>query len=108
MPATLLPPGPRKLLTGNLADTSPEYLAFFTRCAREFGDIATFRIGPRRIVLLSQPQLIEEVLVTNAKSFTKHFGAACSRLPLGNGLELYQRRSVLAPATATDSTVLQP
>jgi cytochrome P450 len=87
MPATLLPPGPKgKFLTGNLADMRQDTLAFFTRCAREFGDIASFRIGPRRICLVSQPQLIEEILVTNAKSFTKHFGARMLKTTLGNGL----------------------
>jgi cytochrome P450 len=87
MPVSLLPPGPKgKLLTGNLGDMRQSALAFFARCAREFGDVATFRLGLRRIFLVSQPRLIEEVLVTNAKNFTKHFGARLLRSTLGNGL----------------------
>jgi cytochrome P450 len=61
-------------------------LGFFARCAREYGDVATIRIGLKRIFLVSQPRLIEEILVSNAKNFTKHFGIRMLRGTLGNGL----------------------
>jgi cytochrome P450 len=87
MSATLLPPGPAgRFLTGNLGEMRQDTLAFFTRCAREFGDVATFRVGPRRVFLVSDPELTEEILVTKAKGFTKHVGARLLRTTLGNGL----------------------
>ncbi len=87
MPATLLPPGPKgKLLTGNIGDMRREALDFFLRCAREYGDVAAIRLGLTRIFLVSHPRLIEEVLVTNARNFTKHFGIRILRARLGNGL----------------------
>lgn len=46
-------------------------LTFLTRCAREQGDIVLFSLGPARVVLLSHPDLIEEVLITKSGSFRK-------------------------------------
>src|SRR5262245_50854612 len=87
MPAALVPPGPKgKFLIGNIGDMRKDTLGFFARCAREYGDVASFRIGSRRVLLVSNPTLIEEVLVTNAKNFTKHFGIRLLRRTLGNGL----------------------
>jgi cytochrome P450 len=87
MPATLLPPGPKgKLLTGNLAELRQDTLAVFTRCAREFGDVATIRFGITRALVLNHPRLIEEVLITNARNFRKHFGVRLLRASFGNGL----------------------
>jgi cytochrome P450 len=87
MSATLVPPSPKgHFLLGNIGELRQDTLAFFTRTARELGDVASFRAGLRRIVLVSQPRLIEEILVTNAKSFTKHLGARMLRSTLGNGL----------------------
>ena len=63
----VLPPGPKgHFLSGHLADLRRDALAFYTRCAREYGDIASLRFGPARIYVLSHPDLIEEVLVTRA------------------------------------------
>jgi cytochrome P450 len=88
MPNVLMPPGPKpRAFTGNLIDMRKDALAMFTRCAREFGDVASIRIGPKRLVfILSNPRLIEEVLVTNARNFTKSRGARLLRTSLGNGL----------------------
>jgi cytochrome P450 len=87
MPATRVPPSSKgHFVFGNLGDLRQDALAFFTRTAREFGDVASFRVGPRRSVLVSHPALIEEILVTNARSFTKHSGARMLKTTLGNGL----------------------
>src|SRR5439155_9253883 len=45
-----------------------------------------FRMGPRRIYLVNHPDLIEQVLVTDAKHYVKHFGARLYKPVLGNGL----------------------
>ena len=87
MATTLAPPGPKAhFLVGNLPELRRGRLDFYTRCAREYGDIAAFRFGPRRAVLLSHPDYIEQVLVTANRRFIKHFALRRSRLLLGNGL----------------------
>ena len=82
-------PGPKgSFLTGNLKEFKADSLALFERCRYEFGVVASFRLGPRRLILVSEPDLIEEVLVTQNKSFRKHFAARLLRPVLGNGLLL--------------------
>jgi cytochrome P450 len=74
------------LLTGNLAELRRDTLEVFTRCAREYGDIACLRFGLTRAFVLSHPRLIEDVLVTKARNFQKHFGVRLLRASFGNGL----------------------
>lgn len=96
------PPGPKpKPLVGNLVEFRRDKLAFFTRMAREFGDVAGFRIGPRPVALLSDPEMIEQVLATQQKNFVKHFVLNLLRPVLGQGLItsegdlwLHQRRMI--------------
>ena len=45
-----------------------------------------FRFGPRRVFLASHPDLVEQVLVTDARHYIKHFGARNYKPVLGNGL----------------------
>jgi cytochrome P450 len=61
-------------------------LDFFLDVARTHGDLASLRFGPRRIFLASHPDLIEQVLVTDARHYLKHFGARMYKPVLGNGL----------------------
>jgi cytochrome P450 len=85
--ATAAIPGPKgHLLAGNLPELRRDPLGMYTRCAREFGDCATLRFGLLRVYLLSHPALIEEVLVNQARNFTKHFGLRMNRRLLGDGL----------------------
>jgi cytochrome P450 len=87
MSSRLYPPGPPgHFLTGNLPELRRDSLAMYTRCAREFGDCASIRFGPRRIFVLSHPDLIDQVLVTGAANFTKHWGLRSGKRVLGNGL----------------------
>ena len=87
MPTSTLPPGPKgTLIAGNLRDFAAHRLDFFVKVAREYGDLASFRFGPRRVFLASHPDLIEQVLVTDAKHYVKHFGARNYKPVLGNGL----------------------
>jgi cytochrome P450 len=83
----VMPPGPKgRFLSGHLADLRRDALAFYTRCAREYGDVVSVRIGWKRAYLVNHPDLIEQVLVTDARNFTKHFGLRMNGLLLGNGL----------------------
>ena len=87
MPTSTLPPGPRgTLVRGNLGQFTSRRLDFFLDVARQYGDLASFRFGPRRMFLASHPDLIERVLVTDAKHYIKHFGARMYKPVLGNGL----------------------
>lgn len=81
------PPGPQGTwLGGNLPDFRKHRLDFLTRCAREYGDVVRLRFAHRILYLLAHPDLIEEVLVTKARHFTKHFALRLNPVILGNGL----------------------
>jgi cytochrome P450 len=81
------PPGPKgHWLTGHLPQFTRDRLGFLTDCARRYGDCVALRLGPKRILLLSHPDLIEEVLVTQNRRFKKHFALRRTRRTLGNGL----------------------
>ena len=87
MTTAALPPGPKgSLILGNLREFAKGRLDFFLAMARQYGDIVNLRFGPRRIFLVSHPDLIEQVLVTDAKHYIKHFGARLYKPVLGNGL----------------------
>lgn len=84
---TALPPGPRGTpIAGSLKVFRDQRLGFFLDVARKYGDIASFRFGPKRIFLISHPDLVEQVLVTDARHYIKHFGARMYKPVLGNGL----------------------
>src|SRR5207249_3637859 len=69
-----LPTGPKgNWLSGNLPDFRQQRLEFFARCAREYGDMVKLRLAHRSIYLVSHPDAIEEVLLTQSKNFIKHF-----------------------------------
>src|SRR5436190_21315337 len=86
MPAPL-PPGPKgHFLTGNLAQFRHGRLDFYTQCARTHGDVTALWLGPRRIYIVANPDLIEEVLVHRSREFSKHFALRLNPLVLGNGL----------------------
>src|SRR5579884_52801 len=103
------PPGPPgRLLRGHLPEFRRDRLAFFTRCARDYGDVVSLRFGPRRVFLVSHPDLIERVLVNEARNVIKHFALRLNPLVLGKGLLtsegdfwLRQRR-LIQPAFSRD------
>lgn len=85
--SSALPPGPKgTLLAGNLGQFGTKRLNFLSDVAQTYGPISTFRFGPRRIFLITESDLIEQVLVTDAKYYVKHFGARAYKPVLGNGL----------------------
>ncbi len=86
-PPPSLPAGPKgHWLLGHLPGFARDRLGFFESCAREFGDFVPLRLGSRRVVILSHPDLIEEVLVTKNRHFEKHFALRTTRRTLGKGL----------------------
>jgi cytochrome P450 len=87
MTALRTPTGPKgSWLGGNLPEFRTHRLEFLTRCVREYGDMVKLRFAHRVIYLTSHPDLIEDVLVTHSKHFTKHFALRLNPVILGNGL----------------------
>jgi cytochrome P450 len=82
-----LPPGPKPdPIWGNLPAFRKDPLGFYMACAREYGDVARFRIVNVNVYLLSNPKLIEDVLVKNASNFIKGRVIRSNRALLGSGL----------------------
>lgn len=92
----------------NLLAIRRDVLGFLTRVAREGGDIASFRVGPIRLVLLNHPDYIRDVLVTNARNFVKGRPLRLATRLLGNGLltsegDFHARQSrIVQPALHTE------
>src|SRR5262249_40127534 len=85
--ATRPPPGPPgHFLWGNLHQFRENRLDFLTQCARKYGEFVSLRLGPHRVILVSNPEAIESVLVHGARNFSKHFALRLNPLLLGNGL----------------------
>ena len=61
-------------------------IGLVTRAAREYGDVVHFRLGPRHLVLVSDPDGIRRVLVDNEGNYRKGLGLADARPMLGDGL----------------------
>jgi len=61
-------------------------LAFLQRLKREQGDIARLDLGGQPIVLLSDPEHVRDVLITNHKRFHKGRGLERAKTMLGDGL----------------------
>jgi len=81
------PPGPRQhWLSGNLREFSRDRLGALTRWQRQYGDLVWARFGPRSILFLNHPDLVEEVLVAQNRKFIKHYRLRTARRTLGNGL----------------------
>src|SRR5688500_17268879 len=68
-----LPPGPRgHFLLGNLPEFARDVLGFHERCRNEYGDIVRLTMGKRNIYLVNHPELINSILVTHHRDYTKH------------------------------------
>jgi cytochrome P450 len=85
--AVLEPPAPRRGLPGGtLLAFRREPLGFLTALRERHGDVAMFRIGPRRFYLLSHPDHVQDVLVTRHRNFIKSLALQKSKVLLGEGL----------------------
>ena len=110
--ATALPPitapirplagGPKPdPFVGNLLQVRRDPLEFLGDVGRRYGDIVPVKYGPVTVYVLNHPDLIEEVLVTQQRSFAKgRFYRILHRL-LGTGLltsegEFWRRQRRLA------------
>jgi cytochrome P450 len=103
-------PGPKgSPLLGNLGAFRRDPLGCLTRWAREYGDVVRLRFGAVPAVLINDPALIEEVLVTQGPAFGRA-GAVVRAMRPGAGDGLFtsdgahwrRQRRMLQPAFQRD------
>jgi cytochrome P450 len=81
------PAGPSEgLKRWSLGPLNDNPLEYFTKLAREYGDIAGLRVLNFRSIFINHPDLIEEVLVTNARKYSKGRVLRANRHVFGEGL----------------------
>src|SRR3990172_6022805 len=82
MTTASFPPGSKGIpLIGDMLAFYREPHSFLLNLAREYGDIAHFRIGPLNAFLINHPDYIQDVLVNNYQNFAK--GRILQRLKIG-------------------------
>jgi len=86
MTTTTYPPGPRGLPGSTLIAMQRDPLAFFSRVAREHGDVSHFTLLGQHYYVVNEPELIREVLVVKNTSFMKGRGLQRAKAFLGEGL----------------------
>src|SRR5579871_3005780 len=97
-----------RLIMGVLKEFRKNPPAFLEKAARDHGDIVRFRLGPQNAYLLSHPDWIKDVLVTNQANFTKSRMLERAKVLLGDGLltsegEVHRRqRRMVQPAFHRD------
>jgi len=98
-------PGPRPFpLLGNLAAIVDGPLEFMNKLSREHGDLSRFRVGSKEALVVTGPELIEQVLVTHRKHTVKDPVTAGLSEVLGQGLltaegeRWKQNRRLIAPS----------
>src|SRR5262249_3086002 len=99
------PPGPKgRFLLGHLLEMAGDRQEFYSLCARAYGDCTLRWHGWLPVWLLNHPDLVRQVLVTEAHNFQKDWRYRVASRLLGNGLitssgELWLRqRRLMQPA----------
>jgi len=81
------PAGPSEgLKRWSLGPLNNNPLEYFTRIACQYGDIAGLRVLNFKTIFINHPDLIEEVLVTNARKYSKGRVLRANRHVFGEGL----------------------
>ncbi len=99
------PSGPRGLpLVGCALDFRRDPLGFFTLVARQWGDVAGFRLGILRCCLVNRPDLIDKVLTERDEDMLKPWDERQLAVALGQGLltgsgeRWHRQRRLVEPA----------
>jgi len=99
--------GPSELpILGSLIDLRRDAPRFFTRLAARYGDVARFTVFGREALLVSDPEMIREILLGQPKNFQKSRGLQLAKSLLGEGLltsegEFHkEQRRMISPAFA--------
>lgn len=81
------PPGPTEgFKRWSLGPLNSNPLEYFSTLAREYGDVAGIRVLNFGSIFINHPDTIEEVLVTNARKYTKGRVLRANRHVFGEGL----------------------
>src|SRR5262245_53512299 len=81
------PPGPKRVVPfSGLITYRRGPLPYFQNLAKQYGDIAYFKIGPQEAYFLNHPDLIKDLLVTNNQNFMKGLVLQRAKRILGEGL----------------------
>jgi len=81
------PPGPTTgLKRWSAGPLNNDPLTFFTELAKNYGDVAGLRIFNFRTIFVNHPDLIEDVLVNNARKFAKGRVLKANKHVFGEGL----------------------
>lgn len=87
MPPYSLPPGPPSKFWGlSFLSFRKNPIGFLSDAAQRYGDLVGFRFGPQWAVLINDPDLIKDVLVTHGQVFGKGRGLQRAKRLLGEGL----------------------
>lgn len=93
---------------GFLGPVRRDIIQFLSLVARQYGDLASFRVGLMRVVFINRPEHINEILVTRQGNFVKGRPLEVSKNLLGEGLltseaEVHRRqRRIVQPAFHRD------
>ncbi len=96
---------------GVLPDFRKDPAGYLLNVAREHGDLAYMRLGPQHAFVVSHPEAIRDILVTNQSNFTKSRMLERAKVLLGDGLltsegEFHTRqRRLVQPAFHRDRLV---
>ena len=85
-------PGPKGLpFVGSALDAKQDPLRFFSKLSKDYGDLVGLFLGPQYIIFVNRPDLIEKVLITEAKSSSREFNkpTRLARL-LAGGEKMYR------------------
>src|SRR6266403_2230667 len=85
--ASKFPPGPPSNLIRSLFGAMQQNpLDYFTAMAQKYGDVSGMRIGKFRSLFINHPDLIEDVLVNNARKYHKGRILKANKYLFGEGL----------------------
>ncbi len=99
-------PGPKGLpLIGHYLDLRRDILELMVSTREQYGDVVRFKLGPRTIHVISHPDLVRQVLVTNRDNYDKTARSsqqikhlAGMSLLVSNGADWQVKRRLLQPA----------
>ena len=102
MKTLLLPPGPKGLpFIGSSFHYFKDILGFIINVRETYGEIAFFKLGNRKMYMVSDPEIIKDVLITKSRNFTKSRALKRAKMVVGEGLltsegnfHLKQRRMI--------------
>ena len=77
---------PAMPLLGHLLEFNRDRAGFLRNLAREYGDVAEFRLGLDRFFLLNHPDYVQDVLITHQANFHKGRALTRAKRLMGEGL----------------------